>query len=98
MELVPPNAKSPLDLHAGLREADLDGDPIQQFERWFARALEANLPEPNAMTLATATRDGVPSARIVLLKGFDQRGFLFFTNYESQKGRELAQNPQAALV
>jgi pyridoxamine 5'-phosphate oxidase len=83
---------------AGLKESDLDPDPVKQFDKWFQQALDAGLPEPNAMTLATATLDGKPSARIVLLKGFDERGFVFFTNYESQKGRELSANPQAALV
>jgi len=83
---------------AGVKESDLDPNPFKQFDRWFQQALAAGLPEPNAMTLATATLDGKPSARIVLLKGFDERGFVFFTNYESQKGRELATNPQAALV
>ncbi|MBI4421341.1 MAG: pyridoxamine 5'-phosphate oxidase [Gemmatimonadetes bacterium] len=82
----------------GLREQDVDPDPIQQFARWFAEALAAKLIEPTAMALATATRAGVPSARMVLLKGFDQRGFVFYTNYESGKGRELAENPHAALV
>ncbi|MBD2073219.1 pyridoxamine 5'-phosphate oxidase [Phormidium sp. FACHB-592] len=81
-----------------LNEADVDPDPIQQFQRWLDQAIAAELPEPNAMTLATATRDGIPSARIVLLKGLDARGFAFYTNYESRKGRELADNPQAALV
>jgi pyridoxamine 5'-phosphate oxidase len=83
---------------AGLKESDLDPNPFKQFDKWFQQALAAGLPEPNAMTLATATLDGKPSARIVLLKGFDERGFVFFTNYESRKGRELAANPQAALV
>lgn len=83
---------------AGLKESDLDSNPFNQFDKWFQQALAAGLPEPNAMTLATATLDGKPSARIVLLKGFDERGFVFFTNYESQKGRELLANPQAALV
>jgi pyridoxamine 5'-phosphate oxidase len=78
--------------------ADLDPDPIVQFGHWFEAALLSDAPEPNAMTLATATKDGLPAARIVLLKHFDQRGFVFFTNYESQKGTELAQNPHAALV
>ncbi len=82
----------------GLNETDLDPDPVEQFRRWFAAALASRLPEPNAMTLATATRDGRPSARIVLLKGFDERGFVFYTNYESRKGHELAANPFAALV
>ena len=83
---------------AGLEESDLDSNPFNQFDKWFQQALAAGLPEPNAMTLATATLDGKPSARIVLLKGFDERGFVFFTNYESRKGRELLANPQAALV
>ena len=81
-----------------LNEADVADDPVTQFARWFEHALAAGVPEPNAMTVATATREGVPSARIVLLKGFDARGFVFYTNYESHKGRELAENPAAALV
>lgn len=83
---------------AGLDVADVDPDPIAQFARWFAQAAEAGVPEPTAATLATASRDGVPSARVVLLKGFDHRGFVFYTNYGSQKGRELAENPRAALT
>src|SRR5580700_9246756 len=67
-------------------------DPLRSFKKWFDAAVQAELPEPNAMTLATATRDGKPSARIVLLKSFDERGFVFYTNYESRKGRELAEN------
>ena len=81
-----------------LDETDVDPNPLNQFRIWFDQAVTAQLPEPNAMTLATATRDGVPSARIVLLKGLDDRGFVFYTNYESHKGRELADNPKAALV
>jgi pyridoxamine 5'-phosphate oxidase len=77
---------------------DVARDPMAQFERWFEEALNAGFTEPNAMTLATADGDGRPSARIVLLKGFDARGFVFFTNYESRKGVELAENPQAALL
>lgn len=77
---------------------DLDPDPLRQFERWFAAAREAGLPVPEAMALATATRDGRPSARMVLLKGADERGFAFHTNYESRKGGELAANPRAALL
>lgn len=84
--------------YAGLVESEVDRDPIRQFQAWFDQALAANLPEPNAMTLATATADGFPSARIVLLKGLDDRGFAFFTNFESRKGRELSANPRAALV
>ena len=83
---------------AGLKESDLDPSPFKQFDKWFQQALAAGLPEPNAMTLATATPDGKPSARVVLLKGFNEHGFVFFTNYESQKGRELSANPHAALV
>jgi pyridoxamine 5'-phosphate oxidase len=83
---------------SGLRRADLDADPIAQFSKWFQQALDAKLPEPNAMTLATADDHGRPSARIVLLKNVDANGFTFFTNYESRKGRELTANPHAALV
>ncbi len=83
---------------AGLRRDDLETDPVAQFNKWFQQALAANLAEPNAMTLATADREGRPSARTVLLKGVDARGFAFYTNYESRKGRELAANPNAALV
>jgi pyridoxamine 5'-phosphate oxidase len=83
---------------AGLSEADADPDPILQFAAWMDQAQAAGVPEPNAMTLATCTPDGHPSARVVLLKHFDDRGFVFFTNYESRKGRELAANPRAALV
>lgn len=82
----------------GLREIDLDADPFKQFKTWFDQALNAQLPEPNAMTLATATIDGKPSARMVLLKDFSDRGFVFYTNYQSHKGQELNTNPQAALV
>ena len=82
----------------GLRETDVDVSPFKQFQIWFDQALAAQLPEPNAMTVATATKSGIPSARIVLLKGFDQRGFVFYTNYHSHKGQELTDNPQAALV
>jgi pyridoxamine 5'-phosphate oxidase len=82
----------------GLHEAEVDANPFQQFQVWFDQAVAATLPEPNAMTLATATPEGIPSARVVLLKGFDTRGFVFYTNYHSRKGQELAQNPQAALV
>jgi pyridoxamine 5'-phosphate oxidase len=81
-----------------LNEADLAADPFTQFQRWFDEALRAELPMPNAMTLATVGADGAPSARIVLLKGIDHSGFVFYTNYMSRKGRELAANPRAALV
>ena len=83
---------------AGLHEHDLAPDPFQQFERWFQEAQDAGVIEPNAMTLATATPDGAPSARTVLLKGVDPRGFVFYTNYESRKATELAANPRACLV
>jgi pyridoxamine 5'-phosphate oxidase len=82
----------------GLSEADADADPIRQFRAWLEQALAAGLAEPHAMTLATATPDGRPSARVVLLRGLDERGFVFFTNYEGRKGRELEANPWAALV
>lgn len=82
----------------GLREIDLSPDPVQQFKKWFEQAIAAQLPEPNAMTIATATKDGKPTARMVLLKDFDDRGFVFYTNYESHKGQQLTENPQAALV
>lgn len=76
----------------------LHEDPIEQFQLWLEEAIEANLPQPNAMTLATADPYGRPSARITLLKGVDSQGFVFFSNYESRKGTELTQNPHAALV
>jgi pyridoxamine 5'-phosphate oxidase len=82
----------------GLAEADVDADPVVQFGRWFEQAEQGGLLEPHAMTLATATPDGRPSARMVLLRGFDERGFCFYTNYQSRKGDELAANPRAALV
>lgn len=81
-----------------LIEQHADPNPFAQFQRWFQAAQDAGLSLPNAMTLATATREGRPSARFVLLKGFDEQGFVFFTNYESHKGRELTENPYAALV
>ena len=83
---------------AGLDEQDLDTNPFKQFEKWFQQAIDAEIDLPDAMTLATATKDGIPSARIVLLRGLDERGFVFYTDYESQKGKELAENPNAALV
>ncbi|EDM38176.1 Pyridoxamine 5'-phosphate oxidase [Pedobacter sp. BAL39] len=83
---------------AELAETDVDSNPIQQFKKWFTEALDAQLFEPNVMTLATANAAGKPSARIVLLKGFDENGFVFFTNYESHKGKELAVNPYASMV
>jgi pyridoxamine 5'-phosphate oxidase len=83
---------------AGLAESDVARDPTEQFRRWFDAALDAGLHEPNAMTVATATPEGRPSARVVLLKGFDGRGFVFYTNYEGRKGRELEENNRAALL
>jgi pyridoxamine 5'-phosphate oxidase len=83
---------------ARLDEEDVSRDPIAQFSRWFSEALAAEVDEPNAMVLATATPEGAPSARVVLLKGFDERGFVFFTDYRSLKGSELEVNPRAALV
>lgn len=83
---------------ASLTENDVDQDAIKQFSRWWNEALASHIDEINAMTLATASAEGVPDARIVLLKGFDEKGFVFFTNYESSKGRQLAANPRAALV
>ncbi len=81
-----------------LDAGDVDPNPFQQFRRWFEEAMNARLPEPNAMTLATVSADGRPAARIVLLKGFDQEGFVFYTNYESRKGEEMHANPNVALV
>ncbi|MGH8766482.1 MAG: pyridoxamine 5'-phosphate oxidase [Burkholderiales bacterium] len=85
-------------MRAGLAEADARADPFAQFDRWFKDALAANLPLANAMTLATVTAGGGPDARVVLLKGVDGGGFVFYTNYESRKGRQLAARPQACLV
>jgi pyridoxamine 5'-phosphate oxidase len=84
-------------LRGALREEGVSPDAIGQFSAWFKDALDANVPEANAMTLATVGEGGTPSARIVLLKDFDARGFSFYTNYDSRKGRELAANPRAAL-
>jgi pyridoxamine 5'-phosphate oxidase len=81
-----------------LDAADVDRDPVRQFQTWFAQALDAKLPEPNAMTVATVDATGRPAARILLIKGVDERGFVFFTNYESRKGHELAANPHASLL
>ena len=83
---------------ASLDERDVDRDPFRQFTRWFEEAVAARVPEPNAMTLATVSTDGRPTARIVLLKELDARGLCFYTNYESRKARELAANPRAALL
>lgn len=83
---------------ATLSEKEVAPDPISQFSKWFSEALASSLTEPNAMTLATATADGKPSARIMLLKGFEEKGFVFYTNYLSRKGQEITKNPVAALV
>ncbi len=91
------NLRQDYRLH-GLNESEIDPDPIKQFEIWFAQAQAAGGVEANAMTVATASADGLPSARMVLLKGMDERGFVFYTNYESAKGSDLAGNPQAALL
>ncbi len=85
-------------MRAGLLEKDLAADPFAQFGGWFDEALKSGIALPNTMTLATATKSGRPSARAVLLKGFDAWGFVFYTNYRSRKGRELGENPQAMLL
>lgn len=85
-------------ISATLDESDVDNNPITQFKKWFDNAVEAQVYEPNVMTLATADKAGKPDARIVLLKGVDEDGFRFFTNYLSAKGKELKRNPYAALV
>ena len=82
--------------NAGLNEADLAPDPLVQFQKWFGDALSAGIVEPNAMVLATADKAGRPASRLVLWKQVDARGFVFFTNYSSRKGRELGANPRAA--
>lgn len=83
---------------SSLSENDTAADPIKQFDKWFNEALKSEQHEPTAMTLATATHDGRPSARIVLMKGFDKEGFSFYTNYLSRKGKELGKNPLGALL
>ena len=85
-------------MRAGLNESELERNPFAQFGKWFEDAVRAEVPLPNSMSLATATRSGRPAARAVLLKGFDARGFVFYTNYGSRKGRELAENPHAMLL
>ena len=82
---------------APLDTSSVAGDPLEQFRRWFDEAVQAEVWEPTAMALGTATREGMPSVRMVLLKGADERGFTFFTDYRSRKGRELEENPRAAL-
>lgn len=91
-------AGDPADPDDPVEPIDLGTDPIVAFERWLVEATEAGLPEANAMVLATASAEGAPSARTVLLRGCDERGFVFFTNYRSRKGRDLAANPQACAV
>ena len=96
------DSKSLTDLRKSYERDELDesasaADPLKQFERWMQQALDAQLPEPNAMTVATVGADGRPSTRVVLIKGFDARGLVWFTNYHSRKGRELAAHPWAAL-
>jgi pyridoxamine 5'-phosphate oxidase len=98
MDGVTSSTPGPIDTDAPLTEADLAEDWPTQFGRWLADAMDAGLPEPNAMVLSTADRAGRPSARSVLLKGYDVRGFVFFTNYTSRKGTELTANPYASLV
>lgn len=83
---------------ASLSETEVDKDPIRQFSLWFEQATKAGVPEPNAMSLATANSQGRPSSRIVLIKGYDRRGFCWFTNYDSKKGDDLTENPYAALL
>jgi pyridoxamine 5'-phosphate oxidase len=85
-------------MHASLSESDVAADPITQFAKWFGEALKAEIPEANAMSLSTVAPDGRPSSRIVLIKEFDQRGFSWFTNYESRKGQDLQHNQLAALL
>ncbi|HEY9633605.1 MAG TPA: pyridoxamine 5'-phosphate oxidase [Coleofasciculaceae cyanobacterium] len=82
----------------GLSETEIRPNPFEQFKIWFNQALAAQLPEPNAMTIATATSDGKPSARMVLLKDYDERGFVFYTNYDSHKGQQLIRNPWGAIA
>ncbi len=84
--------------YGGLTKTDATDNPFDQFEKWFNTAIEANIDLPDAMTLATATADGIPSARMVVLRGFDKKGVCFYTDHDSQKGSELAANPHAAAV
>ena len=84
--------------HARLDESNVSADPAAEFDLWFKQAVEAKVLEPNAMALATSTPEGTPSVRMVLLKGYDERGFVFFTDYRSRKGLELTNNPRAALA
>lgn len=81
-----------------LNEKDVNADPVLQFEKWFKEAVDAHVNEPNAMTVSTATKEGKPSARILLLRNFNEDGFVFYTNYTSRKGHEIVNNPQCALL
>jgi pyridoxamine 5'-phosphate oxidase len=92
------NPDSMMEMFPALNKTDVDRNPIKQFAKWYDEAKANGIAEPDAMTLATATKDGKPSARIVLLKGFDDHGFVFYTNYESRKAQDLAENPRACLV
>lgn len=98
--MIPPEIASLRKIYSEtpLNEEDASSNPFRQFESWFAEVLKSGISEPNAMTLATCSPGGSPSARIVLLKELDSEGFVFYTNYESRKGREIQSNPQAALV
>jgi pyridoxamine 5'-phosphate oxidase len=83
---------------SSLSAGSVNKDPFKQFEKWFREVLKSGFYEPNAMTLATASKDGVPTARVVLLKGFDEKGFMFFSNYKSRKGKDIEQNPYGSLL
>src|SRR5216110_3630462 len=87
-----------MDKFPPLNEGEVDRDPIKQFKNWYDEALAAGIPETDAVTLASASKDGRPSARIVLMKSFDDRGFVFYTNYDSRKGNELEENARACLL
>ncbi len=95
---INPEARRNALMDRGLAHSELDPDPIRQFQKWYELAISTALPEPNAMSLATVATNGQPSLRTVLLKLYDERGFVFFTNYESRKSQEIGQNPQVALL
>ena len=95
MEITEPERQFPLQ---GLRRKDLCEDPLEQFEMWFKQAWEAQIPDTHAMSLATASAKGVPTVRTVLLKRFDQEGFVFYTNFESVKARQIEENPHVELL
>jgi len=95
---VDPRAFRDAAMAHGLSEDELDADPIRQFQRWFEETIAQEIPEPNSMTLATVDSQGQPYARSVLLKLYDERGFVFFTNYESRKARQIGGNPRVALL